>query len=102
MRIISRKRIREASAEHSEWAASLNAWYKITKSAEWDHFPDVRNSWRNSDKVGKVVVFDIANNRCRLIAGIAYEYKRVFIKAVVSHAEYDKTKWENYDPVRKK
>ena len=28
MRIIRRKRIREASEQHSEWKASLAAWYK--------------------------------------------------------------------------
>ena len=33
MRIVSRKAIREATAKHSEWSASLNAWHQITKGA---------------------------------------------------------------------
>ncbi len=54
MRIVSRKAIREATASHSEWAASLNAWFKITAAADWTSFSlDVRNSWRNSDAVGR-------------------------------------------------
>ncbi|HKV46964.1 MAG TPA: type II toxin-antitoxin system HigB family toxin [Candidatus Acidoferrales bacterium] len=94
MRIVSRKMIREATARHSEWGASLNAWYKITKNADCKTFAEVRNSWRNSDVVGQFVVFDISNNRCRLIATIKYKWKMVYIRAILSHAEYDDKEWQ--------
>jgi mRNA interferase HigB len=93
MRIVSRKALREATAQHSEWGASLNAWYKITKNADWKNFADVRNSWRNSDVVGPLVFFDISNNKCRLIATIKYKWKMVYIRAILSHAEYDR-EWQ--------
>ena len=93
VRIISRKAIKDAGAAHSEWAASLNAWYRITKEADWDNFADVRNSWKNSDVVGKFVVFDIANNRCRLIVTIKYRWKMVYIRRVLDHADYDRKDW---------
>ena len=47
MRIVSRKAIKEATARHGEWGASLNAWYKITKNADWKNFDEVRKSWKN-------------------------------------------------------
>ena len=94
MRIISRKAIREASAKHTDWSASLNAWYKITKDADRKNFADVRNSWKNSDSVGRFVVFDISHNRCRLIATIKYEWKMVYIRRILSHAEYDRKEWQ--------
>jgi mRNA interferase HigB len=94
MRIISRKAIREASAKHTEWSASLNAGYKITKAADWKNFADVRNSWNNSGSVGRFVVFDISHNRCRLIATIKYEWKMVYIRRILSHAEYDRKEWQ--------
>ncbi len=94
MRIISRKAISEASAKHTEWSASLNAWYKITKGADWKNFADVRNSWKNSDTVGRFVVFDISHNKCRLIASIKYEWKVVYIRRILSHAEYDRKEWQ--------
>lgn len=94
VRIISRKALTEASVKHPEWAASLFAWYKITKSANWQSFQDVRNSWRNSDRVGKFLVFDIGNNKCRLIATVKYEWKMLYIRGVLTHAEYDKGNWE--------
>ena len=94
VRVISRKAIRDASVKHTEWAASLNAWYKITKNADWDNFEDLRNSWRNSDKVGKFIVFDISHNRCRLIATITYKWKMVYVRRIMSHADYDRKDWE--------
>jgi mRNA interferase HigB len=86
--------MRKASAKHTEWASSLNAWYKITKGADWKNFEDVRNSWKNSDRVGRFVVFDISHNKCRLIATIKYEWKMVYIRRILSHADYDKKEWQ--------
>lgn len=94
MRIVSRKAIREATAKHGEWGASLNAWYKITKNADWRSFADVRNSWRNSDVAGRFVVFDISHSRCRLIATINYKWRMVYIRRILSHAEYDGKEWQ--------
>ena len=94
MRIVSRKAIREASAKHSEWSASLNAWFKITKNADWQDFADVRNSWKNSDVVGRFVVFDISHNRGRLIATIKYKWRMVYIRHILSPAEYDEKEWQ--------
>lgn len=94
MRIVSRKAIREATARHSEWAASLNAWYKIAKGADWKTFAEVRNSWKNSDVAGRFVVFDISGNRCRLIATINYKWRMVYIRSILSHVEYDQKRWQ--------
>lgn len=47
-----------------------------------------------TDFVGKFHVFDIGGNKIRLIAGVSYSTQQVFIKHVLSHAEYDKDKWK--------
>ena len=95
VRILSRKRIREASAKHPEWEASLAAWHRITKGADWKNFPDVKRSWRNVDGVGSCVVFDISNNKCRLISYINYRSQKVFILHILTHTEYSKDWWKN-------
>jgi mRNA interferase HigB len=94
MRILSRKAIREAASRHSEWGASLNAWYKVAKNANWKNFAEVRSSWRNSDVVGQYVVFDISHNRCRLIATIKYQWGMVYVRRILSHKEYDEKEWQ--------
>ena len=97
VRVISRKRIREASRTHPEWAASLSVWYKMVKNAstDWKHFEDVKRTWRNSDNVGICVIFDISHNKCRLIAYINYRSHKVFILHILSHTEYGKGAWKN-------
>ena len=95
VRVISRKKIRDASEQHPEWEASLSAWYRIAKNADWTNFPDVRQSWRNSDSVGTCIVFDLSHNKCRLIAWVNYRSKKVFVRYILSHADYDKEKWKD-------
>jgi mRNA interferase HigB len=74
--------------------ASLNAWYKITKNAEWKNFAEVKSSWRNSDVVGRFVVFDTGHNKCRLIATIKNRRRMVYIRRILRHAEYDEKEWQ--------
>ena len=46
------------------------------------------------DKVGELVVFDIGGNKYRLIAYIRFEKQIVYIKAVLTHRDYDKGAWK--------
>ncbi|WP_082906724.1 MULTISPECIES: type II toxin-antitoxin system HigB family toxin [unclassified Halomonas] len=39
-------------------------------------------------------VFDIGGNKIRLIATVHYRAKRVFIRHILDHPEYDKGKWK--------
>jgi mRNA-degrading endonuclease HigB of HigAB toxin-antitoxin module len=40
-----------------------------------------------------VRVFDIANNKYRMIAAIHYDFPRVFVLRIFDDDEYDKDKW---------
>ena len=46
------------------------------------------------DKVGKFTVFDLGGNKYRLIAAIHYNRGKVYIRHVLTHAEYDQDKWK--------
>jgi mRNA interferase HigB len=47
-----------------------------------------------ADQVGKLTVFNVGGNRVRVIAAIHYNRKRIYIRAVLTHGEYDKDKWK--------
>jgi mRNA interferase HigB len=95
VRIVSKLRIREAIEAHSEWKASLDAWWAIAKKADWSKFEDVRATLNKTDRVGKCVVFNIAGNKARMVAFINYEHRKIVILKIVSHEEYDKDVWKN-------
>jgi mRNA interferase HigB len=86
--------LKEAWVAHPEWEASLASWYRIVDKADWNNFADVKQTWSNVDIVDDLAVFDISHNRCRLIAFIGYMKHLVFVRAVLSHAEYDEEKWK--------
>jgi mRNA interferase HigB len=44
--------------------------------------------------VGKLTVFNIGGNKVRLIAAIHYNRKRLYVRALLTHEEYNQSKWE--------
>jgi mRNA interferase HigB len=97
MRIISYKALKEACCKYGELASPLDDWYRIAKTATWRSITDVRQVFPHADPVGNFTVFNIKGNRYRLIVGIDYDKSTIFIKYVLSHAEYSKEYWKN-DP----
>jgi mRNA interferase HigB len=79
--------------KHPRAVEELADWYKVARRAEWNRLEDVRRNFRSADQVGEVLVFDIAWNRLRLITTVDYPTKRIFVKALLSHKEYDRKEW---------
>jgi mRNA interferase HigB len=44
--------------------------------------------------VDELTVFNIKGNSYRLIAAINYKSQTIFLKSVLTHAEYDKEDWK--------
>src|SRR5207244_2062748 len=56
---------------------------------------DVRATYRSADTYRHLTIFDIGGNNFRLIAFIDYEYGKLFIRNVLTHAEYDRDAWKD-------
>jgi mRNA interferase HigB len=54
----------------------------------------VKQIFSSADQVGKLTVFNIGGNKVRLITAIHYNRKKVYIRAVLTHSEYDLDKWK--------
>ncbi len=94
MYVISRKKLREVRTLEPELEKPLRAWIKIAEKENWHRFSDVRASLKRADQVDKFTVVDILGNRYRLICVIHYNRGKVFIRHVLSHAEYDRGQWK--------
>lgn len=97
MHVISKARLREFWRGHRHGSAvarrDLTVWYKITSKALWANFAALKQTFGSADQVGNCVVFDVGNNRYRLIARVFYRSHRVYVLKVMDHAEYDRTDW---------
>ena len=94
MRIIARKRLREYAARHADCGGALDAWYQVARAASWKSFADVRRDHPHADLVGNRTVFNIKGNSYRLITAIHYNGGRVYIREILTHAEYDRGDWK--------
>ena len=94
MHIITRKRILEFSQKHSEAERPLDRWYRIVKRTNFESFPDLRRTFRSADQVGKLTVFNIGGNRFRLVTYIVYAKKRIYIRDILTHTDYDRGRWK--------
>jgi len=94
MRIISFRKIREYSEEHPDSKIALKGWHLTVKRADWKNFADVRQTFGNADVYKDCVIFDIGGNKYRLIAWINYRNHAVYIRAILTHSDYDKGKWK--------
>ncbi len=71
----------------------LSTWFKMAEVAEWAHFGAIRQSFGSADQVGNCVVFDVGNNRFRLIGRVFYATGKLYILKVMDHRQYDKGHW---------
>jgi mRNA interferase HigB len=94
MHIITRKRLNEFAAKHPTAKAGLAHWYAALKKNDVANFVALRSLIPHADQVGGLTVFNIGGNKARLIAAIHYNRRKVYIRAVLTHAEYDAGKWK--------
>lgn len=94
MRVISRKALRDFWRRYPDSEQPLRDWFRITSKAQWTSLAETRGDYPHADSVGACTVFNIAGNKYRLIAAIVYRIKRVYVRNVLTHAEYDRDLWK--------
>jgi mRNA interferase HigB len=94
MHIITRKRLNGFAARYPETLSALEHWYREMKRRNFSSFAELRSVLPTADQVGKVTVFNIGGNKARLVAAMPYNRRRVYIRAVLTHAEYDAGRWK--------
>ena len=94
MHVITRKRLNEFAERFPETKNALADWYRQMKQNNFHSIAGVRKVFPSADKVGKLTVFNIGGSKVRLIAAIHYNRKKIYIRAVLTHKEYDAEKWK--------
>jgi mRNA interferase HigB len=72
------------------------AWYKVARLAQWNSLQDVRRDFPDADQVGSVLIFNIRGNRYRLIVFEVFAKNKLYVKALLTHKEYDREEWKKW------
>ena len=82
--------------DHSTAAPALDAWWKVAKSAHWSHLDACRKAFISADQVGRCLIFNIQGNTFRLITVVNWLNRRIYVKALLTHHEYERNKWHKW------
>ncbi len=94
MKLISNKALRDFSETHPAAEMPLQNFRLLGEKGRFNSFADLKTTFGSVDKVGERFVFHIGGNKYRLIAAIAFAPQLLCVKAVLTHAEYDKGDWK--------
>ena len=91
MRVVTPRRLKEYAEKEPRSKIPLLHWYEIVKYAEWETISDIRQDFNTVDYVGNNrYVFNIKGNDYRLVTIIIIASKKVYIRFIGTHEEYDK------------
>lgn len=94
MHVITFKVLKEFWATHPDSERPLRAWHAVAERETWEKFADVRAIFPAADRVGHLTVFNIGGNKYRLIAAIHYNRRKVYVRHVLTHKDYDRGAWQ--------
>ncbi len=94
MHVIARKRLNEFAEKYPETGTAPAHRYGLVKRNNFSNFAELKAVFPSADQVGELTVFNIGGNKVRLAAAIHYNRRRIYIRAVLTHAECDEGKWK--------
>ena len=92
MQIIAKRTLRVFWESHPQARTPLQSWFATVSKSAWNSPADIKAEFGATvDFVAdNRVIFDVSGNKYRLVVRVAYSHKRVLIKFVGTHADYDK------------
>lgn len=94
MKLISNKELREFAMLYPDADQPLQDFRRLIESGAFSNFAQLKATFSSVDKVGDKYVFNVGGNKYRLVAAIAFQPGLVWVKAVLTHSEYDKGAWK--------
>ena len=93
MHVISRRPFNDAAKTHPNQRQALDDLYRVLRKSKFNSPEDMRQAFPSLDNFkpkDKWWVIDVGGNNLRVIAFIQFINQRIYVKHIVTHAEYDK------------
>ena len=93
MHIVTLRHLNDAMKQFPDAANEIEAWTRIVQTVRWRNFAEVIEMFKDADFVNGYVVFNIRQNRYRLITVIHFAKTdtqgHVYIRSFLTHKQYD-------------
>ncbi len=93
MHVISKARLVGFWSKYPDAETPLCAWLLLARRHEFLNFAELKAIFGKVDIVCRLFVFDTGGNKFRLVAAVHFNRKKIFIRAILRHADYDRGKW---------
>ena len=93
MHIISKRPFNDAATKHPNDKDALLVLYRALKKSSFKTPEEMKKVFKTLDNFkykDKWYVLDVGGNNLRIIALIQFVNKRIYIKHIVNHTDYDK------------
>lgn len=68
----------------------------MASASEWTCLADIRKEFPSANLIGEALVFNLCGNRYRLIATVYFAAREIYVKALMTHKEYDREEWKKW------
>ena len=81
----------DSNPDYADAREPTMAWYQQVRAADWNTPAKVKRAIRTASvlKDGRVV-FNVAGNKYRIVVGINYPYRVVYIRFIGTYKQYDR------------
>ena len=93
MHVISKKPFVDAAKQYPNDAKAIMTTHKVLEKGKFETPDELRKVFPSLDNFAdkyKWWVIDIGGNNLRLLMAIQFVCQRIYVKYIVTHAEYDK------------
>jgi len=93
MHVISKKPFNDASIKYPKFSKAIMQAYDVLKKVACKTAEELKAIFSSLDNFKykeKWYVIDISGNNIRLMAFIEFRAKKVFVKHIINHPDYDK------------
>jgi mRNA interferase HigB len=101
MMVQGEKKIKKFILAHREYKKPLTRWLMIAQQVDCKKYADIKATFSSADWITvnnrEYLVFNIKGKKVRLIASVNFMIipPALFIRKVLTHAEYSKERWKS-------
>jgi mRNA interferase HigB len=96
--VVAGKVLREFVKQHADAETPLKSWRKLAENGDFRNLAELKKTFGSVDMVPvkkrDFYVFNIGGNKYRLVAALHFNTQMLFVRHVLTHAEYDTGRWK--------